>query len=86
MSEPTLTDIAELLQGLTSRLDVIESRLDALEATSEIPEDVILAISAAVSAYLGHKAKVKAIHFARPGAWTQQGRQIVQNRAVSHVR
>lgn len=87
MTQPTLTDIAEVLRGVTSRLDAIESRLDLLEEDhQQVPDDVILAISAAVSAFLGHKAKVKAIHFSRPGAWTAQGRQNVQNRVVPHVR
>lgn len=86
MSEPTLADLAQLLSSLGQRLDRIEARLDTIEASAEIPEDVVLAISAAVAAYLGHRAKVKAIHFSRPGAWAQQGRQAVQSRAVSPLR
>lgn len=86
MSEPTLADVADLLRAVTERLDQIESRLDGLENNQEVPEDVVIAISAAVAAYLGHRAKVKAIHFSRPGSWAQQGRQAVQSRAVSPIR
>lgn len=86
MTEPTLAEVADLLRSLSDRLDVIDERLTALEAATEIPEDVVLAISAAVAAYLGHKAKVRAIHFSRPGSWAQQGRQAVQSRAVSPLR
>lgn len=86
MTEPTLAEVAGLLRSMHERLEVIERRLIDLEARVEIPEDVVLAISAAVAAYLGHRAKVRAIHFSRPGAWAQQGRQAVQSRAVSPVR
>ncbi|HHV22647.1 MAG TPA: hypothetical protein GXZ30_14135 [Propionibacterium sp.] len=86
MSEPTLAEVTDLLRSVSDRLDVIERRLTDLEARTEIPEDVVLAISAAVAAYLGHRAKVRAIHFSRPGSWAEQGRQAVQSRAVSPIR
>lgn len=86
MTDAHLAEITALLQSMDARLTRIEERLDKLEAEREIPEDDILAISAAVAAFLGHRAKVKAIHFSRPGAWTQQGRQAVQSRAVSPLR
>ena len=86
-AEPTLAEVAALIRSVDARLAAVEERLAALEAQQEIPEDVVLAISAAVAAYLGHRAKVKAIHFSRPGAaWTQQGRQVTQSRAVSPIR
>lgn len=85
MSEPTLADVADLLRAVNERLEQIESRLDGLE-NQDVPDDVVIVICAAVAAYLGHKAKVKAIHFSRPGSWAQQGRQAVQSRAVSPLR
>ncbi|APT84264.1 hypothetical protein [Corynebacterium aquilae] len=68
------------LKSLHSRLDQVEAELADLKARSEqeIPEDVLLAISAAVSAYLGNKGKVRAVHFSRHRTWAAQGRQAVQ--------
>lgn len=86
MTEPTLAQVADLVRALDDRLGRIEDRLAELEAAREIPEDDLLAISAAVAAYLGHRAKIRAIHFSRPGAWAQHGRQAVQSRAVSPIR
>lgn len=81
-------DLRALVQRLSSRLETVEAELAELKARSdaEVPEDVIMAISAAVSAYLGHRAKVRAVHFRRTGAWAQQGRSAVQSRTVPHSR
>lgn len=85
-SEPTLAEVTDLLRALGDRLESIEDRLSELEAAREIPEEDLLAISAAVAAFLGHRAKIRAIHFSRPGAWAHHGRQAVQSRAVSPLR
>jgi methylmalonyl-CoA carboxyltransferase large subunit len=47
----------------------------------EISEEVILAISAAVAAFLGERAHVKQIRLATSGAWAQHGRVSI---AASH--
>ncbi len=44
----------------------------------EIGGDVMLAIAAAVAAYLGKRAHVRAVRLARSGAWAQQGRVFIQ--------
>lgn len=68
------------VKDLTQRLNVVEEELAELKARSEqeIPEDVLMAISAAVSAFLGNKGKVRAVHFSRHRTWAAQGRQAVQ--------
>lgn len=88
MTQPTTEELLSLVTQLSARLESVESELAELKARSDanIPEDVIMAISAAVSAYLGNRAKVKAVHFRRTGAWTQQGRSAVQSRTVPHTR
>ena len=40
----------------------------------EVPEDVVLAISAAVAAYLGTRATVKQVRLRRQGVWGAHGR------------
>lgn len=85
----TNTELAALLTQMSQfgqRLDKLEQRLDMLQAqqAADIPEDVVIAISAAVSAFLGHNAKVKQIHFRSGAAWAQQGRVAVQGHRVLH--
>lgn len=84
MSEATDQQLLALVQQLQTRLDSAETEIAELRKRidAEIPEDVVLAISAAVAAYLGNKGKVKAVHFRRHRTWAAQGRQAIQN----HVR
>ena len=50
------TELFKLIQQLQTRLDSVEAELAELKKRSdqEIPEDVLMAISAAVSAYMGN--------------------------------
>ena len=45
----------------------------------------MIAISAAVAAYLGHRAKVKQMHYRTGAAYAQQGRAVVQGRHDTHT-
>ena len=82
MQELSQEQLLELVKSLSTRLDAVESELADLKARSdsEISEDVLLAISAAVSAYMGNKGKVRAVHFSRHRTWAAHGRQAVQVR------
>lgn len=72
--------LLELVQGLSKRLDLAEKEIAELRKRSDasIPEDVVLAISAAVSAFLGNRGKIKAVKYSRHRTWAAQGRQNVQ--------
>lgn len=71
-----------LVAQLSKRLDAAEAEIAELRRRSDasIPEDVIIAISAAVSAFLGNKGKIKAVKYSRHRTWADQGRQRVQHR------
>jgi methylmalonyl-CoA carboxyltransferase large subunit len=43
-----------------------------------ISEDIMLAISAAVAAFLGKRAPIRQIRLLSSGAWAQQGRAFIQ--------
>lgn len=78
-----LNQLHQLVAELTRRVDKLEAELAAARAdTGPPPIDVVLAISAAVAAYLGKRATVRQVHFAHSRAWAQQGRAEVQ---ASHV-
>lgn len=85
-----LSALVEQIKADRKRLKKLDSRIVELEreivelkkrADTAIPDDVLIAISAAVSAYLGNKGKVHAVHFHRHRTWAAQGRQAVQHRA-----
>ena len=67
-------------------IDQAEAEIAELRKRSDasIPEDVIIAISAAVSAFMGNKGKVKAVHYLRHRTWAAQGRQSVQQRMLGN--
>ncbi|ERF64062.1 MAG: hypothetical protein E7G49_00110 [Cutibacterium granulosum] len=79
----TDNDKDRVIESLTKRLDCLEAEVGRLRASSPgIPEDVLVAISAAVSAYLGNDGKVQAVRFAPSGNWTRQGRRALQNHSI----
>ena len=84
MSELSTKDLAELVAKLSNRLEKAESEIAELRKRSDasIPEDVVVAISAAVNAFLGNKGKVKAVRYSRHRTWAAQGRQSVQQRML----
>lgn len=73
------------LAALVNRLDELQQRVDRLEAElvaaqlhhGPVPIDTILAISAAVAAYLGKKATVRQIHYSQNDTWARLGRSAV---------
>lgn len=83
-------DIAELrtaVEALTARVDDLEAEVRTLRARLPGPEvspEVVVAISAAVAAYLGLRARVKQIHYRSGAAWAQQGRAAVQGHQIVH--
>lgn len=82
MADSQVDDLQALVQSLVTRLDAAEAEIAELRKRSDasIPEDVVIAISAAVSAFLGNRGKVKAVKYARHRTWAAQGRQTMQQR------
>jgi methylmalonyl-CoA carboxyltransferase large subunit len=61
VEQQTLAELAEAVRVLTDRVAELEASLEEQEAAG-IPVEVVLAISAGVAAFLGHRAKVKEKH------------------------
>jgi methylmalonyl-CoA carboxyltransferase large subunit len=79
-------ELLAAVHELTERVAALEAEVAAVRARQEqdVPEEVALAISAAVAAYLGHRAKVKQVHYRTGQAWAQQGRVAVQGHRIIH--
>ncbi len=78
-----LQDIREQLANLSARVAKLERVPEAPppEAQPEAPElteEEILAISAAIAAYLGVKVRIKQIRLIGSSAWSQVGRVSIQ--------
>ena len=74
------------LRALVERVDALETQVGKLKKSQRIPEEDLIAISAAVAAYLGHDAKVRAVRFSQSSSWMREARGRVHNRVVPHIR
>ncbi|TIC81696.1 hypothetical protein [Nocardioides sp. GY 10127] len=93
MSTPTPA-VTEQLASLLAQVHALGARVERLEAElaetrtlippPEVPPEVVLAISAAVAEFLGHRAKVKQVHYRTGAAWAQQGRAMVHGHRIMH--
>ena len=69
-------ELLELVKSLTERIEGLEIKIKQLELhTQDVPEEVMVAIAAAVAAYLGHRAKRRQRHFTTGRAWTSNTRR-----------
>ncbi len=69
------------LEQLQAQLTELQSRIAALAAQAEpeeISEEELLAISAALGAFLGVRPHIRQIRLVSNGAWAQQGRVSIQ--------
>jgi len=84
----------EKLEGLVTALakapaaaPAKPARANEVPIKQEIPTETILAISAAVAAFLGKRASIRQIRLTGTTPWAQQGRATVQaSHAVEFVR
>lgn len=83
--EQTVAELLEAVRSLSERVEHLEAELvQRRDEHPGVPDDVAIAISAAVAAFLGHRAKVKQMHYRTGQAWAQQGRVVVQGRHNIH--
>lgn len=80
------SELLEKLNALTARINDLEAEVATLRRIQRVPEEDLVLISAAVAAFLGHKAKVKAVRFSQSRSWTSETRGRIHNRQVLHVR
>ena len=70
------TELLELVKSLTERIDGLEIKIKALELhAQDVPEETMVAIAAAVAAYLGHRAKRRQPHFTTSRSWSASTRR-----------
>jgi methylmalonyl-CoA carboxyltransferase large subunit len=85
----TNAELLELVKGLSQRLDSLEAEIKSIRmlTNDDVSEDVMVAIAAAVAAYLGHRARKRQATFARnTAAWQTATRRSQLNHAPIHLR
>ncbi len=79
----TLPELSAEVAALSARVHELESQLHLLqqaqhEQEQHVSDEVLLAICAAVAAYLGKRARVRQVHLRRGSGWVAQGRSAIQ--------
>ena len=78
LSAEQFAALQEQIAGLTARVDQLEADLTKVSPSARPDPEVILAISAAVAAFLGKRAKVKQVRLRQLSSWSAQGRTTLQ--------
>ena len=88
MTDDVNAELLAAVKALTERVESLEGEIKSIKLLNaqNVPEDVIIAISAAVAAYLGHKAKRRAGHFTRSAAWQSTTRRSQHVHAPLYLR
>ena len=88
MRDDSNEELLELVRGLQTRVQQLETEIKGIKLLNaqNVPEEVVVAISAAVAAYLGHRAKRRQAHFTRSSAWQSTTRASQHDRTPLHLR
>ena len=72
----TNEELLDLVRTLTDRIEGLELKIKSLEVhAQDVPEETMVAIAAAVAAYLGHRAKRHQPHFTTAPGWQASTRR-----------
>ncbi|MFV0429265.1 MAG: hypothetical protein ACK5KO_07565 [Arachnia sp.] len=80
-NQPT-GDQQSIIDDLVAQIRALEARVTSLEATRSIPDTDLIAIGAAVAAYLGFSAKVRSVRYGSQSRWVAESRGRVHDRSV----
>lgn len=84
--DPSAAELLARVEELTRRVEWLEAAINqGPPAPTAVPPEVVLAISAAVAAYLGKRATVRQVHLRSHSTWAKQGRAQVMAHEVQHL-
>ncbi|MGO1384169.1 MAG: hypothetical protein ACTHWA_05550 [Arachnia sp.] len=87
MHDMSPEELKIVIGQLVEQMTALQSRVDVLEGShQQIPHGDLVLIGAAVAAYFGHKAKVKAVRYGQQTKWAAATRGRVHDRTVPHSR
>lgn len=88
MSDDINAQLLDAVKRLTERVESLESEVKSIKLINaqNVPEETVVAIAAAVAAYLGHRAKRRQAHFTRSASWQSTTRRSQHVHAPLHLR
>lgn len=87
MSESQDAELLDLVKALAGRVEELEFEVKRLRLlTQDVPEETMVAIAAAVAAFLGHRAKKRQVQFQTSTAWQAGTRSRQHVHAPLHLR
>ena len=88
MSDDINAELLAAVRKLTDRVEGLEAEIKSIKLLNaqNVPEETVVAIAAAVAAYLGHRAKRRQAHFTRSTAWQSTTRATQHDRTPLHLR
>ena len=88
MSDDVNAQLLAAVNRLTERVESLEAEVKSIKLLNaqNVPEETVVAIAAAVAAYLGHRAKRRQAHFTRSSSWQSTTRRSQHVHAPLHLR
>ena len=88
MSDDINAQLLDAINRLTERVESLETEVKSIKLINaqNVPEETVVAIAAAVAAYLGHRAKRRQAHFTRSASWQTTTRRSQHVHAPLHLR
>ncbi len=80
-------ELLEMVKALTDKVTAMEVEIKQLRLLhNDVPEETMVAIAAAVAAFLGHRAKKRQAQFGTSKAWQSGTRRQQHVHAPLHLR
>ena len=88
MSDDVNAQLLAAVNRLTERVESLEAEVKSIKLLNaqNVPEETVVAIAAAVAAYLGHRAKRRQAHFTRSDSWQNTTRRSQHVHAPLYLR
>jgi len=88
MSEDQNAELLALVKSLSDRVNTLEGEIKSIKLLNaqNVPEETMVAIAAAVSAYMGFRAKRRTGHFTTSRTWQATTRRSQLSHAPLHLR
>ena len=88
MSDDVNAELLAAVRALNDRVESLEAEVKSIRFLNaqNVPEEVVVAIAAAVAAYLGHRAKRRQAHFTSSASWQSTTRRSQHVHAPLYLR
>ncbi|HOA90015.1 hypothetical protein [Propioniciclava tarda] len=88
MTDDQNAELLALVKSLSDRVQTLEGEIKSIKLLNaqNVPEETLVAIAAAVSGYMGFRAKRRQAHFTTSRTWQATTRRSQLSHAPLHLR